>query len=40
MDSNYDLKINDFGQASNIEGSLGGGMFKTSVGTEAYRSPE
>lgn len=40
MNKEYDLKIMDFGMATDIEGTLGQGMCNTELGTPAYRAPE
>lgn len=40
LDSNYDLKIADFGFAAPVEGRDGSGMLHTKLGTLNYMAPE
>ena len=40
LDSEYNLKIADFGMSTTVESSYGGGVMHTRVGTERYMPPE
>lgn len=40
FDSDFNLKIADFGFATLMEGSSGNGLLKTCLGTESYMAPE
>lgn len=40
FDSNFNLKIADFGFATMLEGKDGTGLLKTCLGTESYMAPE
>lgn len=40
FDSEFNLKIADFGFAAQIEGNNGNGLLKTKLGTYGYRAPE
>lgn len=40
FDSNYDLKIADFGFAIVLSGRDGSGALHTHLGTESYMAPE
>lgn len=40
LDSEYNLKIADFGLSTTVESSYGGGVMHTRVGTERYMPPE
>jgi serine/threonine protein kinase len=40
FDSDYNLKIADFGFAVVLSGRDGSGMLQTHLGTEAYMAPE
>jgi len=40
LDSDFNLKIADFGLSTTVESSYGGGVMHTRVGTERYMPPE
>lgn len=40
LDSNFVLKISDFGLAAPISGRDGSGLLETSLGTMSYMAPE
>jgi len=40
FDSNYNLKIADFGFSSPLEGRTGTGLMETVLGTSSYMAPE
>ncbi len=40
VDSNFNLKIADFGLAAPVQGREGTGLLHSNVGTQMYKAPE